>query len=116
MNFKQFYESRKSGPHHHSVTSLTKATGSKEITSDGGLKPIKPRVAKYITQGYFKDKKLERAKKIEKSINRISTVEANNLALQNGININNLTASGLCLNGKHGVTLYKDRKGFYLSK
>jgi hypothetical protein len=115
MNFKQFFESRKSGPHHHSVTSLTKATGSKEITSDGGLKPIKPRVAKYITKGYFKNKKLERAKRVKGSINRISPVQAQNLAIQNGINLKNLTPTGLCLNGKHGVTLYRDSKGFYLS-
>jgi hypothetical protein len=109
MNFKQFFESRKSGAHHLSPTAihsggLHKTSGSMKLVADVHQKK------------YRKNQKIKRAKENKGTMVPISsTAQLNSIINKNSngkkINPKNINAKGKTLNGKTGVKIKKNKFG-----
>jgi hypothetical protein len=122
MTFKRFILEKLgklSNAHHHRIKSITHMKDGGIHSVDGKIKSLK-NIATYRTKKInhkLQNQELEAAKETIGSIQRIkSNRQLIKIATDNGLNLSKMTHKGLCLNGKHGVTLYRDNKGYYLLK
>jgi hypothetical protein len=110
MNFKQFFESRKSGAHHLSPTAihsggLHKTSGSVSLVAD------------HIKKKQRENKKVKRAQNNKGVKVAIASHQLHKLKSSGKkINLNKIGSKGKTLNGKTGVKIKKGKNGFYLEK